>query len=213
MPVEQRPGGDRLGAPCEVAVLVHRPSPGAHFRHPRSLVMSDCGAPQLPSMEVTSPESIAAAVEVLRRGGLLGLPTETVYGLAADAENELAVRKIFAVKGRPEWHPLIVHLSGVEALDGWVRDMSPFARAVADAFWPGPLTIVMKRGPRALDVVTGGQDTVAIRVPSHPLAHELLRRFGGGVAAPSANRFGKVSPTRAEHVRTDLGDDVDLVLD
>lgn len=156
---------------------------------------------------------VSQAVRVLRRGGLIGLPTETVYGLAADAENELAVRKIFAVKGRPESHPLIVHLSGFDALDGWVREVPPGAAALAKAFWPGPLTIVMKRGPRALDVVTGGQDTVAIRVPAHPLARAVLTELGGGLSAPSANRFGKVSPTRAEHVRADLGSDVDLVLD
>jgi L-threonylcarbamoyladenylate synthase len=159
-------------------------------------------------------EAVNRAVGVLRSGGLIGLPTETVYGLAADAENELAVRRIFAVKGRPESHPLIVHLAEVEAAtQGWVHTLPPGAVALARAFWPGPLTIVMKRGPRALDVVTGGQDTVAIRVPAHPIARALLREFGGGLAAPSANRFGRVSPTRAEHVRADLGDDVDLVLD
>ena len=139
-------------------------------------------------MEVTSPESIAAAVAVLRRGGLVGLPTETVYGLAADAENELAVRRIFAVKGRPSSHPLIVHVAHPEAMESWARAVPP-------------------------DAVTGGQDTVAIRVPGHPVALALLRAFGGGVAAPSANRYGRVSPTRAEHVRADLGTDVDLVLD
>lgn len=155
---------------------------------------------------------ISRAVEVLRGGGLVGLPTETVYGLAADAENELAVRRIFAVKGRPESHPLIVHL-GSARLEGWTVDIPDEAGQLAEAFWPGPLTLVLRRGPRALDVVTGGQDTVAIRVPSHPLAREVLRHFGGGLAAPSANRFGKVSPTTAEHVRADLGDDVDLVLD
>lgn len=156
---------------------------------------------------------VSRAVEVLRRGGLIGLPTETVYGLAADAENELAVRRIFAVKGRPASHPVIVHLAGVEAADGWVRALPSAAVALAEAFWPGPLTLVMKRGPRALDVVTGGQDTVALRVPAHPLARAVLRAHGGGLAAPSANRFGKVSPTHAEHVRADLGGDVELVLD
>lgn len=158
-------------------------------------------------------EAIESAVRILRSGGLIGLPTETVYGLAADAENELAVRRIFAVKGRPQSHPLIVHLPSLEASTGWVREVPPGAKALAEAFWPGPLTIVMRRGPRALDVVTGGQDTVAIRVPGHPLARAVLQRFGGGLAAPSANRFGKVSPTRAEHVRAELGGDVDLVLD
>jgi L-threonylcarbamoyladenylate synthase len=164
-------------------------------------------------MEVTSPESIAAAVAVLRRGGLVGLPTETVYGLAADAENELAVRRIFAVKGRPSSHPLIVHVAHPEAMESWVRSVPPEAILLAEAFWPGPLTLVLPRSGRASDAVTGGQDTVAIRVPGHPVALALLRAFGGGVAAPSANRFGRVSPTRAEHVRADLGSDVDLVLD
>ena len=164
-------------------------------------------------MEVTSPESIAAAVAVLRRGGLVGLPTETVYGLAADAENELAVRRIFAVKGRPSSHPLIVHVAHPEAMESWARAVPPDAVRLAEAFWPGPLTLVLPRSPRASDAVTGGQDTVAIRVPGHPVALALLRAFGGGVAAPSANRYGRVSPTRAEHVRADLGSDVDLVLD
>lgn len=159
-------------------------------------------------------DDISRAVEVLRRGGLVALPTETVYGLAADAENELAVRRIFAAKGRPSSHPLIVHLADAAAAEaGWVRAVPPEARALAQAFWPGPLTLVLPRGERALDAVTGGQDTVAIRVPAHPLAHAVLRAFGGGVAAPSANRFGGVSPTTAEHVRRDLGGDVDFILD
>jgi len=164
-------------------------------------------------MEVTSPESIAAAVAVLRRGGLVGLPTETVYGLAADAENELAVRRIFAVKGRPSTHPLIVHVAHATAIESWVSTVPPEAYRLASAFWPGPLTLVLRRSARASDAVTGGQDTVALRVPGHPVALAVLRAFDGGVAAPSANRFGRVSPTRAEHVRADLGSDVDLVLD
>lgn len=150
------------------------------------------------------------AARVLRTGGLVAFPTETVYGLGADAENVAAVRRIFAVKGRPADHPLIVH-----ALDPWKWTLKPSAQAlkVAEKFWPGPLTLILKRGPLIPDVVTGGQDTVGIRVPAHPLALALLRSFGGAVAAPSANRFGKVSPTTAEHVRQDLGDDVDLILD
>lgn len=158
-------------------------------------------------------EPVDIAVEVLREGGLVALPTETVYGLAADAENELAVRRIFAVKGRPETHPLIVHIPGADQLDAWARDIPDEARRLASAFWPGPLTMVLKKKPRASHAVTGGQDTVALRVPSHPLAREVLRRLGGGLAAPSANKFGKVSPTTAEHVRRDLGDEVDYVLD
>src|SRR6185369_4484068 len=127
VPVEQRPGRDWHGAPCEVTLLVHPVSPGRHFRHPPALVMSDCGGPQLPRMEVTSPESIAAAVAVLRRGGLVGLPTETVYGLAADAENELAVRRIFAVKGRPSTHPLIVHVAQASCIESWATGVPPEA--------------------------------------------------------------------------------------
>lgn len=160
-----------------------------------------------------TPELLNRAVEILRQGGVVALPTETVYGLAANAEDELAVRRVFAIKGRPATHPLIIHLAGVEALPDWARDIPKEARRLADAFWPGPLTLVLPRTPRATDAVTGGQDTVALRVPSHPVALAVLRALGGGLAAPSANRFGRVSPTTAEHVRQDLGDEVDLILD
>jgi L-threonylcarbamoyladenylate synthase len=163
--------------------------------------------------ELPTSQAVQRAVELLRRGGLLGLPTETVYGLAADAENELAVRRIFAVKGRPSTHPLIVHLGSAEAVSGWVAELPSEAEALAAAFWPGPLTLVLPRSRRASDVVTGGQGTVAVRVPAHPVALAVLRAFGGGLAAPSANRFGQVSPTRAAHVIADLGGEVDLVLD
>jgi L-threonylcarbamoyladenylate synthase len=165
-----------------------------------------------PVEEPTGP-ALQRAVEILRHGGLVGLPTETVYGLAADAENELAVRRIFAVKGRPSTHPLIVHLGEAEAVKQWVSRLPPAAEALAGAFWPGPLTLVLPRSTRASDAVTGGQGTVAVRVPAHPVALAVLRQFGGGLAAPSANRFGRVSPTRAAHVVADLGTDVDLVLD
>ncbi|WP_255441833.1 L-threonylcarbamoyladenylate synthase [Corallococcus sp. Z5C101001] len=150
---------------------------------------------------------------MLRRGGVIALPTETVYGLAANAEDELAVRRVFAIKGRPATHPLIVHIPGAEHLSAWAREVPDEAKALARAFWPGPLTLVLPRTARATDAVTGGQDTVALRVPGHPVALEVLRQLGGGVAAPSANRFGRVSPTTAEHVQRDLGTDVDLVLD
>jgi L-threonylcarbamoyladenylate synthase len=163
--------------------------------------------------EPPSEEALHRAVEVLRRGGLVGLPTETVYGLAADAENELAVRRIFAVKGRPSTHPLIVHLASAEAVKGWVARLPPEAEALADAFWPGPLTLVLPRSTRASDAVTGGQGTLAVRVPAHPVALAVLQAFGGGLAAPSANRFGRVSPTRAAHVLADLGGEVDFILD
>ena len=162
---------------------------------------------------MVSAADVAAAVQVLREGGLVALPTETVYGLAADASNELAVRRIFAAKGRPSSHPLIVHLPGEQALPLYAAEIPERARKLAAAFWPGPLTLVLKKSARVSDAVTGGQDTVALRVPAHPLAQAVLARFGGGLAAPSANKFGHVSPTTAEHVRTDLGDEVDLILD
>jgi len=142
------------------------------------------------------------------------MPTETVYGLAADAENEAAVRRVFAVKGRPADHPLIVHLARAEqVLDGWAAPFPPQAVTLAETCWPGPLTVLVPAGPRVRPWVTGGRTSVGLRVPAHPLATEMLERFGGGAAAPSANRFGRVSPTSAEHVLADLGDDVDLILD
>ena len=153
------------------------------------------------------------AIQVLRAGGLVAIPTETVYGLAADASNEAAVRSIFAVKARPADHPLIVHVGGAERLGDWASAIPAPAAVLADACWPGPLTLLVPRAAHVLDVVTGGRPTVGVRVPAHPLTLELLERFGGGLAAPSANRFGRVSPTTAEHVRADLGDDVDFVLD
>jgi L-threonylcarbamoyladenylate synthase len=150
---------------------------------------------------------VARAALLLRAGGLVAIPTETVYGLAADAENADAVARVYAAKGRPADHPLIVHLAdGAQLHDGWARDVAPWAELLAAACWPGPLTIVVRRGPRAGDHVTGGQDTVALRVPAHPVAHELLVAFAGGLAAPSANRFGRVSPTEAEHVLDELAD-------
>ncbi len=156
---------------------------------------------------------IARALGVLRAGGLVALPTETVYGLGADASNELAVRRIFAAKGRPSTHPLIVHLADVAAAREWASTLTPEGEALAAAFWPGPLTLIVRRSGLASDSVTGGQDTVGLRVPRHPVALALLRAFGGGVAAPSANRFGRVSPTTAAHVREELGAAVDFVLD
>ena len=158
-------------------------------------------------------QRIEQAVSILRAGGLVAFPTETVYGLGADAGNPDAVARIFAAKGRPADHPLIVHLGSADLLDDWAIDIPPLARTLATACWPGPLTIVLKRAARVPDAVTGALPTVGIRVPAHPLALELLRAFGDGIAAPSANRFGTVSPTTAEHVRAGLGDGVDIVLD
>lgn len=165
------------------------------------------------SRVTATPSDIQAAADVLRAGGLVAFPTETVYGLGADAENPVAVTRTFTVKGRPPSHPLIVHIADLEHLDEWVADIPDDARVLAERFWPGPLTLVLRRSPRVPLEATGGMDTVAVRVPDHPVALELLKAFGGGVTAPSANRFGSVSPTTAEHVRSELGDAVDFVLD
>ncbi|GAU69761.1 hypothetical protein SSP35_14_00950 [Streptomyces sp. NBRC 110611] len=156
---------------------------------------------------------IGKATGVLRAGGLVALPTETVYGLGANAEDPAAVARIFQVKGRPPSHPLIVHIGGAEQLGDWVEDVPATARLLAERFWPGPLTLVLRRGPRVPLEATGGLETVAVRVPDHPVALALLSAFGGGVTAPSANRFGSVSPTTAAHVRAELGEAVDFVLD
>ncbi|MFK8908387.1 L-threonylcarbamoyladenylate synthase [Streptomyces sp. YS-3] len=160
-----------------------------------------------------STDDIQKAAGVLARGGLVGLPTETVYGLGANAEDPAAVSRIFQVKGRPPSHPLIVHIGGAEHLDDWVQDVPATARLLAEHFWPGPLTLVLRRGPRVPLEATGGLETVAVRVPDHPVALALLAAFGGGITAPSANRFGQVSPTTANDVRAELGDAVDFVLD
>jgi len=156
---------------------------------------------------------IETAVQALRDGELVAFPTETVYGLGANAQNPAAVRKIFEAKGRPATHPVIVHLDSPRFLHRWVREVPVAATRLAEAFWPGPLTMVMPRAPQVHDVITGGQDTIAIRVPAHPMAQQLLTAFGGGIAAPSANRYGRLSPTRAEHVREELGDIVRVILD
>lgn len=166
-----------------------------------------------PDYTVEIGTDVAKAVGVLRDGGLVGLPTETVYGLAADARNEAAVRRVFATKGRPLGHPLIVHVADLDEARRWSSGWPPAAERLAEEFWPGPLTLVVRRRDDVLDAVTGGRDTVALRVPNHPLAIAVLRAFGGGLVAPSANLFGKVSPTTAHHVADDLGDAVDYVLD
>ena len=162
----------------------------------------------------TDPVRAAAA---LAAGNLVGMPTETVYGLAADAADPAAVARIYLVKGRPADHPLIVHILDMADLDRWAREVPDHARELAERFWPGPLTLILPRSGLAGDHVTGGQDTVGLRMPAHPMARELLRHFGRPVAAPSANRFGRVSPTRAEHVLAELGDRLvpgrDLILD
>jgi L-threonylcarbamoyladenylate synthase len=163
---------------------------------------------------VRADSDIVRAVEALRRGGLVAFPTETVYGLGADAAHPAALRRLYAVKGRPRDHPVIVHLADPAQLGDWARAVPPEAQKLAGAFWPGPLTLVLPRRPERVPAeVTGGLDTVGLRVPDQPLALRLLRAFGRGVAAPSANRFGQVSPTTAADVRADLGADVDVILD
>lgn len=156
---------------------------------------------------------IANAVAALRAGEVIGLPTETVYGLAADAMNPAAVARIFALKGRPLDHPLIVHIAGIEQLPRFAREIPNSARQLAAAFWPGPLTLILRRQADVPDAVTGDQDTVGLRAPAHPLAQQVLRAFAGGLAAPSANRFGRISATRAEHVREEFGAQLPLLLD
>jgi len=162
---------------------------------------------------MTRPSAIEQALAVLRDGGLVAIPTETVYGLAADASNEDAVRRIFSVKGRPVDHPLIVHVAAPDKLGEWASRVPASASALAATCWPGPLTLLVHRAAHVLDLVTGGRPTVGVRVPAHPLTTELLTALGGGLAAPSANLFGRVSPTTADHVRADLGDLVDFILD
>ena len=155
---------------------------------------------------------VTLAASVLRDGGVIGLPTETVYGLAARVDHETAIARVFAIKQRPLSHPLIVHAYGVEQCDEW-GVLSPIAEVLAQAFWPGPLTILVYRTSQISDQITGGRDTVALRVPEHALARQLIQELGVPVVAPSANRFGRVSPTTAQHVLRDLGHDVDLILD
>ena len=156
---------------------------------------------------------INAAARLLRDGKLVAFPTETVYGLGADASNPAAVRRIFNFKGRPANHPLIVHLADTEHLEDWACDIPSMAWRLAERFWPGPLTLILPKAAKVPPVVTGGQNTIGLRVPAHPLALELLKTFGGGVAAPSANRFGRISPTCADHVREEFEEQVELVLD
>lgn len=197
------------------------------FRHyPLSDALVVKAEPQL----TISAAELQQAVQRLQQGGLVAIPTETVYGLAADASNEAAVQTIFSAKGRPADHPLIVHLAapqidghGVLSKDAhadawfnlitpWVRDLPEEAMLLVEAFWPGPLTLVFKKDKHVLNAVTGGQDTVALRSPNHPVAQALLQAFGGGLAAPSANRFGKVSPTRAADVKAEFSNQPDLLI-
>lgn len=164
-------------------------------------------------MSAPTPAEIERAAAILRSGGLVAFPTETVYGLGADADNEGAVRKVFSAKGRPADHPVIVHVADASQIESWVAMFPKTARRLAEEFWPGPLTLILPRSSRVMNVVTGGLNTVGLRVPSHPVAQALLREFGGAIAAPSANRFGRVSATSADHVRAEFGDELEMILD
>jgi L-threonylcarbamoyladenylate synthase len=168
-------------------------------------------------MSDTTPDAaaIAGAARLLEQGELVAFPTETVYGLGADAENPEAVAKIYTAKGRPSNHPVIVHLAPNADIGYWAKDIPQEAYKLIAAFWPGPLTLILKRATHIPDAVSGGQDSVGLRCPSHPVAQALLREFKtgkGGIAAPSANRFGHVSPTTAQHVRDEFGDGMDSPL-
>ena len=166
------------------------------------------------SRVVRAPQTlIEEAVQTLRAGNLVAFPTETVYGLGANAADPAAVRKIFELKGRPPDHPVIVHLDDPRYLHRWVKEIPESARKLAEEFWPGPLTLIYPKADNVNDLVTGGQASIGIRVPSHPMAQQLLTAFGGGIAAPSANRYGRLSPTRPEHVREEFGDELPMVLD
>ena len=168
------------------------------------------------TLDGQQPEAIAAAVDALAAGRLVGLPTETVYGLAADAGNDAAVRAIFAAKGRPADQPLIVHVASAGGVAAFAAEVPPFAQRLIDAFWPGPLTLILPRRPGVADAAAGGHPTIGLRCPSHPVAHALLSaaaaRGIAGLAAPSANRFGRISPTTAAHVAAEFGAEL-LVLD
>lgn len=158
-------------------------------------------------------QDIQKAVQLLKAGGLVAFPTETVYGLGADARNPQAVKRIFSAKERPYDHPLIVHIADSTQLNDWAREIPQAAYRLAQAFWPGPLTLILKKQTHVLDEVTGSQDTVGLRIPRHPIAQQLLSAFGDGVVAPSANKFTHISPTSAAHVEQELGASVDLILD
>ena len=156
---------------------------------------------------------ITDAVEHLRQGELVVFPTETVYGLGADASNEKALEKLYAIKGRPANHPVIVHLASFEQMIDWGTEITEYARLLASRFWPGPLTLIVKKLPHVLPMISGGQDTIALRVPGHPAALALLEAFGNGVAAPSANRYGRISSTSVQHVRHEFGNQISVIID
>ena len=160
----------------------------------------------------TDPQAIAQAARHIQAGELVGFPTETVYGLGADASNDAAVAKIFAAKGRPANHPLIVHVADTDQVEHYASSVPPFAACLMQAFWPGPLTVILPRKPGVAKAAAGGQNSIGLRCPAHPVALAFLQACKTGVAGPSANRFGRVSPTRAQHVASELGDQL-LILD
>lgn len=165
---------------------------------------------------MAAEDAIKAAARLLEAGSLVAFPTETVYGLGADAENPQAVAAIYAAKGRPSNHPVIVHLAPEADISYWASDIPEHAKKLIAAFWPGPLTLILKRAAHIPEAVAGGQDSIGLRCPSHPVAQALLREFKGGrggVAAPSANKFGHVSPTTAQHVRDEFGAELPSILD
>lgn len=172
------------------------------------------------TIDISGAEALDAAAQRLKAGGIVAIPTETVYGLAVDAENERAVARMYSIKGRPASHPVIVHIADQSDLSYWTTRIPGYALQLAKAFWPGPMTLILPRSAAAKDFITGGQEFVGIRIPAHPMALQILRRFrelgGHGIAAPSANQFGQVSPTSAQHVASDIGfklDDADLIID
>lgn len=158
-------------------------------------------------------ESVAFAIDKLRRGGVIGLPTETVYGLAADADNIKSIQKIFTLKQRPTTHPLIVHVANETIARQYISALPDYAKKLMDHFWPGPLTLILPKAHMASPLIAGGQESIGIRAPSHPLAQQLLSVFGRGVVAPSANRFGRLSPTTAQHVAAEFWGELDYILD
>ena len=164
-------------------------------------------------LDGNNESEIDECAKALRAGSVIGIPTETVYGLAAIATNSSAINLVFAIKERPTSHPLILHIADVSMLDDWATNISSEARALCKKFWPGPLTLILHKSDKVLTEVTGGRDTVAIRYPNHSVTTKLLKKLNDAVVAPSANKFGKVSPTTAKHVVNDLGSDISLVLD
>ena len=200
---EQQNAAPAAGAATEAPAAT--PAPKGGFPEPKPPAANLASGEDL--------EAVARGAALLASGELVAFPTETVYGLGADARSDAALAKLYAVKKRPGTHPVIVHLADAEQLSDWAAEVPPGAMKLATRFWPGPLTLILKRKPGVSDALTGGQDTVGLRVPSHPVSQALLRAFGGAIAAPSANRFGRISPTRGQHVIDDLGNDVALVLD